>query len=271
MPTFHLGPILRGPLFFALCFAWLGVGTLYSAPAEDNLKRQADADMHAATDAKAASEPVCVVELFTSQGCSSCPPADRLLSALAHESNKIALTFPIDYWDYMGWKDTLAEPAFTARQKAYAMARGDGNIYTPQAVVNGLVDIVGSDRAAIEHAAASYRGYDGALTIPMRLRETDGVLHIAIPAGEGGPANVYVLRVMRSHTVAVGRGENSGRNLTYTNVVRAMRKIGEWNGTAQDFSLMELRSNEEGYVVLLQKGSLEKPGAILAAAKTAGY
>jgi hypothetical protein len=271
MPTYNFGLIWRGPLLFALCFAWLGVGTVCPASAEENLKHQADVETHAATDSKAANEPVCVVELFTSQGCSSCPPADRLLSTLAHEANKIALTFPIDYWDYMGWKDTLAEPAFTARQKAYAAARGDGHIYTPQAVINGLVDIVGSDRAAIEHAAASYKGYDGALTIPMRLRETDGVLHISIAAGEGGPANVYVLRVIRSHTVVVGRGENSGRNLTYTNVVRAMRKIGEWNGTAQDFSLMELRSNEEGYVVLLQKGSLEKPGAILAAAKTAGY
>lgn len=87
-----------------------------------------------------------VVELFTSQGCSSCPPADRLLSTLARAPNMIALSLPIDYWDFIGWHDTLASPTFTARQKAYAAARGDGRVYTPQVVVDGLVDAIGSDR-----------------------------------------------------------------------------------------------------------------------------
>ncbi len=91
-----------------------------------------------------------VVELFTSQGCSSCPAADRLLGELAQDTSLIALSVPIDYWDYLGWKDTLADPRHTARQKAYAHARGDGQVYTPQAVVNGSLHVLGSDRSAID-------------------------------------------------------------------------------------------------------------------------
>lgn len=254
--------LCRGP-FVAMGIAWLGFMGGASVSAEEAVQ-------HAATDAKPAEGIACVLELFTSQGCSSCPPADRLLSSFARDPNKVALTFPIDYWDFIGWKDTLAEPAFTARQRAYALARGDSHIYTPQAVVDGLVDAVGSDRAAIEHDIASYKGHNGALTVPIAIHESEGVLHIHVGAGNGTQASVYVLRVIRSRTVTIGRGENSGRSLTYTNVVRAMRKIGDWNGAAQDFSLMELRGDDEGYVVLVQEGSLEKPGVILAAAKSPG-
>jgi hypothetical protein len=253
----------RGPFLLALSIAGLAFAGS-STPGEETTASKTSAS-------KAAAEPVtCVVELFTSQGCSSCPPADGLLTTLARDPGRVAVSFPIDYWDFIGWKDTLAEPAFTARQKAYAAARGDSHIYTPQAVIDGLVDAVGSDEAAIERAVAANKGRNGALTVPIQLHESDGVLHISIAAGEGAPAGVYVLRVIRSRTVNVGRGENSGRTLTYTNVVRAMRKIGEWNGTAQEFTLMELRGDDEGYVVLLQQGSLARPGTILAAAKSAG-
>ena len=93
-----------------------------------------------------------VLELFTSQGCSSCPPADRILSQFARDPDVLALSFPVDYWDYIGWKDTLAAPNYTARQKAYASASGKGQIYTPQVIVNGLTDAVGSDLGAIEQA-----------------------------------------------------------------------------------------------------------------------
>lgn len=223
-----------------------------------------------------ANSATSVVELFTSQGCSSCPPADHLLSALARDPTVIAVSFPIDYWDFMGWQDTLASPSFTARQKAYAAARGDGRIYTPQAIIDGLADAVGSDRAQIEHAIKTSKGRDGALTVQIHLAETGDVLHIDIgeePGGaaKGQPANVYVLRVVRSKTVVIGRGENSGRSITYTNVVRAIRKIGEWDGSAKSFQLSELKGDNEGYVVLLQKGSETNPGAILAAAKSSGF
>jgi hypothetical protein len=254
----------NGPLLLALGIIWLGFGVEYRVFGDENPVRAA------ATPKRPAEAVTGVLELFTSQGCSSCPPADRLLTALAHDPTRIVLTFPIDYWDFIGWKDTFAEPAFTARQKAYAMARGDSHVYTPQAIIDGLVDTVGSDRAAIEQAVTTYKGHNGALAVPLQIDEASGVLHIDIGAGEGGPAGIYVLRVIRSRTVAIGRGENSGHTVTYTNVVRAMRKIGEWDGTAQKLSLTELRGDDEGYVVLLQQGSLERPGAILAAAKSDG-
>ena len=264
MPNNTVRRFWRGPLLLALGLIWLGFSAEHSVSGDENPLRAVPA---AIAPAEAVTS---VLELFTSQGCSSCPPADRLLTALAHDPSRIALTFPIDYWDFIGWKDTFAEPAFTARQKAYAAARDDSHVYTPQAIIDGLVDAVGSDRAAIEQAVATLKGHNRALAVPMQMREADGVLHIDIGAGEGGPAGVYVLRVIRSRTVAIGHGENSGRTVTYTNVVRAMRKIGEWDGTTQKFSLPELRSDDEGYVVLLQQGSLERPGAILAAAKSAG-
>jgi hypothetical protein len=207
--------------------------------------------------------------LFTSQGCSSCPPADRFLSSLARDPTKIALTLPVDYWDFIGWKDTLAQSAFTTRQKAYAAVRGDLQVYTPQAIINGIADAVGSDQSAVESAILKFKGVKGALTVPMRLEERQGVLHIDIGSGDGGPAGVFVIRVERSHTVTIGRGENSGKTVTYANVVRAMHKIGEWTGTPQQFTLTELRSDDEGYVVLLQQGTPERPGPILAAAKSA--
>ncbi|MGO9134091.1 MAG: DUF1223 domain-containing protein [Methylovirgula sp.] len=211
-----------------------------------------------------------VVELFTSQGCSSCPPADHLLSSMARAPNVVAVSFPIDYWDFIGWQDTLASPSFTARQKAYAAARGDGHVYTPQAIVDGLADAVGSDRVQLEHAIRSNKGRDGALSVPIHLTETPDVLHIDVGAGPIGEASVYVLRVIKSKTVVIGRGENSGRSITYTNVVRAIRKIGDWNGGARSYDLSELKGDNEGYVVLLQRGSERHPGAILAAAKSPG-
>lgn len=217
------------------------------------------------------SHVAAVVELFTSQGCSSCPPADHLLSALAHAPNTIALSFPIDYWDFIGWRDTLASPTFTARQKAYAAVRGDGHVYTPQVVVDGLTDAVGSNRPQIEHAIKTNKGREGALSVPMQLTESGDILHIDIGAGPHVSAGVYVLRVVKSKTVLIGRGENSGRNVTYTNVVRALQKIGDWDGTARTYQLMELKGYDEGYIVFLQKGSEDRPGVILAAAKTAGF
>ncbi len=212
----------------------------------------------------------CVVELFTSQGCSSCPPADALLASIARKPDVIAVSFPVDYWDYIGWKDTLAAPAFSSRQKAYATAHGDGHVYTPQAVVDGLAGVVGSDSAEIEEAIHAGKGRDGALSLPMRMSRSAGSLFIEVPEGAGGPAAVLVLRVMRTKTVHIGRGENAGRSVTYVNVVRAIEKVGEWTGSNVTFELPDSRGEDEGYVVLLQKGTLEKPGLILGAAKSSG-
>jgi hypothetical protein len=211
-----------------------------------------------------------VVELFTSQGCSFCPPADLLLGAIARKPDVVAVSFPVDYWDYIGWKDTLAFPGAAARQRGYAAAHGEGHIYTPQAVVDGLITAVGSDRSEIEEAIRVAKGRDGALTLPMRLSIGGGRLMIEVAAGGGGPAGVFVLRVTRARTVRIGRGENAGRSVTYTNVVRAIDKLGEWTGATATFDIPESRGDDEGYVVLVQRGTLETPGVILAAAKTAG-
>jgi hypothetical protein len=211
-----------------------------------------------------------VLELFTSQGCSSCPPADALVSSMARKPEVVALSYSVDYWDYIGWKDTLAAPAFGARQKAYGAAHGEQHVYTPEVVVDGLAGVVGSDRKEIEEAIAASRGREGALTLPLRLSHADGSLIIDVAEGEGGPADVLALRVTRSKTVHIGRGENAGRSVTYTNVVRAIDKVGAWTGANATFKLPDSREEGEGYVVLVQKGGLEKPGVILGAAKTAG-
>src|SRR5579862_6305444 len=143
-----------------------------------------------------------VVELFTSQGCSSCPPADRLLTMMATDPNIIALSFAVDYWDYIGWKDTLAAPEFTARQKAYATARGDERVFTPEAIIDGVADSVGSDKGQIDQALQNGKEQGGVLSVPLHLSEASGVLQIDIggSSGETAHAGIYVLRVAKSRT-----------------------------------------------------------------------
>jgi hypothetical protein len=211
-----------------------------------------------------------VVELFTSQGCSSCPPADRWLAAIARESDVAAISYHVDYWDYIGWRDTLASPVFTARQKAYAAVHDGWQIYTPEVIANGLADAAGGDQADIERAIQSAKGVDGALTVPMRISETGGHFMVEVAGGSGGPAGVFVLRVARASTVQILRGENAGRSVTYTNVVRAINKLGDWTGETATFEMPGVAHDGEGFVVLVQKGTPERPGAILAAAKTEG-
>src|SRR5581483_2423185 len=120
----------------------------------------------------AAADPRAVVELFTSQGCSSCPPADKVIGELAKDPSVIALSMPIDYWDYLGWKDTLADSRFSARQKAYSLMRGDRDVYTPQAVVNGEAHVLGSDRSEIERAIEVTREGDGVMSVPVTMKLT---------------------------------------------------------------------------------------------------
>jgi hypothetical protein len=222
------------------------------------------AAMHAAR----AAEPVRgVVELFTSQGCSSCPPADRYLAELAKDPGLVVLSWPVDYWDYIGWKDTFASPAFTARQKAYAAARRDEQIYTPQAVVDGVTHAVGNDRDRVQEAIDAHgKSFSAVVTITDR----DGKISVDVtPKGNtGGSATVWLLRVLRTANVAIGRGENKGRSVTYTNVVREAIPVGEWSGGAAHFEAARPKLGDgEALVVLLQTGTAAKPGAILAAAK----
>jgi hypothetical protein len=226
------------------------------------------------TEAMAGGPTPFVIELFTSQGCSSCPPADRLLSKMAKAPQIVALSLPVDYWDYMGWKDTLARPEFATLQKRYAAARGDNHVYTPQAVIDGLVHVVGSNEPEIVNAARAAYGASGALSIPLSLEGQPGqtVVHVGSANAAAKSGLLWLVRVTKQETVAISDGENKGRTLTYTNVVRSIRPFGIWNGTPQSFEVPppDLDSEADGFVVLLEAGTQMRPGAILAAAKSAG-
>lgn len=221
-------------------------------------------------EARANPTPPSVVELFTSQGCPKCPPADRLIAEFAARPGTIALSYPVSLWDFEGWKDTLASSAFTQRQRGYAATRGDRQIFTPQAIIDGVGVEPGADRDAILRDVAAIVGRGGAMSVPMTLAEGRGRLVIDIDAKAGSdPAGVYVLRVAHEKVVEIGHGENSGRKVTYTNVVRAIAHVGDWHGDPWHFELPELEETGEGYVVLLQTGDPGRPGRILAARKTA--
>ena len=143
----------------------------------------------------AAAEPRAVIELFTSQGCSSCPPADHVLGELARDPSLIAMSLPIDYWDYLGWKDTLAKPRHTARQRGYAHARGDREVYTPQVVVNGAVHVLGSDKGAIERAIAQTRRNAATLSLPVKLAVADDKLTVNVQTANAAASNGEVAMV----------------------------------------------------------------------------
>jgi hypothetical protein len=223
-----------------------------------------------ATALPAAAEPRAVIELFTSQGCSSCPPADKLLGDLAKDPTLIPLTLAIDYWDYLGWKDTLAIAGHANRQKAYSRTRGDRDVYTPQAVVNGSVEALGSDRTAIEHAIAQSRHNPATLSLPVALTVANGRLTVAAPAAnETAEAEVWLCPLTKSAEVAIGRGENDGHTFTYHNVVRRWMKLGTWNGKAQSWSipLADFKNNGvDAAAVLIQNGPANAPSAIVGAA-----
>lgn len=211
--------------------------------------------------------PQAVVELFTSQGCSSCPPADALLAELAARPNVIALTLPVDYWDYLGWRDTLAHPAFSARQRAYAAGRGDHQVYTPQIVVDGRIICIGSDRARVERAIAA--GPD--LSVEVALAEEAGRISVGLSGQPDSAGEVWLLPVARSRTVTIGRGENRGRTITYANVALGMIRLGAWTGAPTTLLHDKpLPEGADGYVVLVQSTSGNHPGGMIGAAKGGG-
>ena len=224
----------------------------------------------ATASGSATAEPRAVVELFTSQGCSSCPPADKLIGELSNDPSVIALSLAIDYWDYLGWKDTLALPGHQNRQKAYSRVRGDRNVYTPQAVINGAAQALGSDKADIERAIAQSRRDAATLSVPVVLMVADGKVTVSAPAGKTGAerGEVWLCPVTKSVLVAIGRGENSGRTITYHNVVRRWIKLGEWHGSPATWSVpvKDMQSMGGDHVaVIVQSGTAATPGPMIAA------
>jgi len=223
----------------------------------------------------ALAEPRAVVELFTSQGCSSCPPADRVIGELAKDPSVIALSMPIDYWDYLGWKDTLADARFSARQKAYSQMRGDRDVYTPQVVVNGAAHVIGSDRAGIESAIGATRKADGVMSVPVSMTLAGKQITVSVAASNKGPVamhgEIWICSISKAVPISIGRGENRGREVTYYNVVRNVLKVGDWNGNAGSWTVPLENISHEGVdaaAVYVQDGNRDRPGPMLGAAYT---
>jgi hypothetical protein len=217
-----------------------------------------------------AGEARALLELFTSQGCSSCPAADKLLGEFANDPSLIAVSVPIDYWDYLGWKDTLASPAHSARQRGYARVRGDRQVYTPQIVVNGSTHVLGSDRSAVEHAIALTDRNAAIMSVPVLMSVGGSHLNVKIAAGKehiGG--EVWLCPLARSVPIEIGRGENHGRTVTYHNVVRRWLKLGDFTGTESVWSvpISDIMADDiDAAAVMVQQGTHDKPGMILGAA-----
>lgn len=204
-----------------------------------------------------------VVELFTSQGCSSCPPADAFLAKLAQNDGVLALALHVDYWDYIGWKDSFGDPAHTRRQKAYASAGGRRSIYTPQMIIQGVQDVVGTQSRNIRDLIASHA--DEPAMIDLRARRTEsGQLRITARANDdslNGTALVQVVRYEPSQTVRITKGENAGRIVTYTNIVTAWSVLGEWDMQRPFRGTTPIEGPRPVAVIVQRKG----PGAVLAA------
>jgi hypothetical protein len=216
--------------------------------------------------------PKNVLELFTSQGCDTCPPADKVLASYAERPDVIALTLPVDIWDYLGWKDTLASDKNSERQRDYAKARGDGAIYTPQVVVNGMIGVKGSDPEAIDKALLKTQEELEGKRVPVRFwHERNSIIIEIADAPEAldiKDATIWFAVVQKKADVPVERGENEGRTLTYTNIVREMLPVGSWDGKAKRLRLVRtaiMRPETEAAIVLLQG---EKAGPIIGAAWT---
>lgn len=214
------------------------------------------------------AKPAGVVELFTSQGCSSCPPADAALKTLIDDGKVVALSYHVDYWNYLGWTDTLASKDNTARQYAYAKMFGRSGVYTPQAVLNGRDHINGADIDGINNRLSAMKSSGKGLAVPVDASVRKDEIDIKIGAGMG-KANVVVVYFNRQKLVDVKKGENSGRKISYWHSVRDIQTIGMWDGKPASFVLPASILNEGengGCAVLLQtmKDS-ETPGAILGA------
>ena len=230
-----------------------------------NLSRRA---LFAAPLLAAAAPPVrprAVLELFTSQGCSSCPPADRLAASLALDPTLLVVSRPVDYWDRLGWTDSLAQHAFSERQFAYARLRGDDEVYTPQMVVDGRRHAVGSDRDAVLGLA----GQGLPLAVEVAREARGFVARVSGTEAEAGVVCAWWL--LRARTVAIGRGENAHASVTYTNVVLADRAIGGWTGNLVAFAVGSAPEGADAVAVVVQSGTAANPGAIRGCSATVSF
>jgi hypothetical protein len=206
-----------------------------------------------------------VVELYTSQGCSSCPPADSFLGELAARRDVLPLALHVDYWDYIGWKDQFASPGATQRQRAYVHEMRQRMVYTPQMIIDGVSESVGSDRSKVENLIAQAQKRP---KLPIAFwRDEKGKDWVEIgegPKPEGGEATVYIALYDGKHETTVKRGENAGSTLTEFNIVREWRPLGTWDGRKARFPIV-IDDQDEDYeacAIIVQQG---KVGPILGA------
>ena len=202
-----------------------------------------------------------VVELFTAEGCNSCPPAEAYIGELANRSDVLALAFHVDYWDALGWRDRYEWSGATARQRKYGDVLRLRNVYTPQVILDGRTDYVGSNRSVISQALQAPR--EG---VPVTLAVDDGKIHVKLEASElGRGSDVVLVSYLRKATSSISRGENAGRTLDEYNIVRSMSMLGHWDGSAREFSagLGSLPRDATDVAVLVQARG---QGAIVGAA-----
>ena len=211
-----------------------------------------------------AEERLVVVELFTSQGCSSCPPADALLGELAESrADVLPLALHVDYWDYIGWKDEFADPKYTLRQKGYARANGDRTIYTPQMIVGGVDHVVGYKPMKLGMMIEKHLDQRPAVTLD--LRRSGNAVTVLARAQSAQPTGLLVqlVRYTPKRTVSIRRGENAGHTLSYHNIVEQFDIVGRWDGKGAYRQNLKL-SGEGKFAVLVQRGT---DGPIVAAAR----
>jgi hypothetical protein len=225
------------------------------------------------TSATVPAEALDVVELYTSQGCSTCPPADKLLGELATNPDILALTMPIDYWDYLGWKDSHARPEFTHRQRAYARSRGDNAVFTPQAILNGRAAVIGSRGDEIRETLSGLdrSGDKPALAVGLRIDGDKLVVELPHATGDApAEAAVWVASYLKPQTVKIGAGENGGQTVTYTNIVDHWQVVTIWSGRPDtvELPLAEIVQPETaGLAVIMQEKHDGELGPILGAAR----
>lgn len=214
-----------------------------------------------------------VVELFTSQGCSSCPPADAALQQFIDRDDVLALAFHVDYWDYLGWKDTLASPENTERQYAYAKTFKSRTVYTPQAVINGREHLNGARGNIIAAKLGTYDGQGQGMTVPVNLSLEGSRIRVNVAAGDvpdSRDVKIVLVYYRDSSTIDIKRGENKGRKITYRNTVTNAQVLGMWDGQQMEIEIPkdEIEAQDaNGCAIMLQATSSSgTPGAILGAA-----
>jgi hypothetical protein len=222
---------------------------------------QGAVSLGAVSAAMAGDTPV-VVELFTSQGCSACPPADALLGELAKRSDVIPLALHVDYWDYIGWKDIFAKPEFTKRQKAYAYSRGRNMIYTPEMVIDGRKEVMGMREMEVAEAIIKARATPDLTRVILTRRGGKIEIRAEALVDLGGKVWVQLVSFTPQHVVRITRGENAGKTVTYNNIVTRWQRLRDWDGKAP-LSLQVAADGEQSMVVLLQRPG---PGMIVGAA-----